>query len=207
MIAMPIFYGRGRVAAAIESLHRDLGARTQALWRCAVRCMPQSVTSTHHRAACHVQPKHSLHRFSARLRVTRLAPDLRQVVDESGVGLGVPANSFGDRPPMVVESRPPHEEAEVTGVDQFTRNVLGRSRHQVGECPDLLGRRDVVLGARQQEDRATDRRQIHLRAVDQKNAAGQFVVNEQVLDDPQVEGAGKVGVHSNQLVKSMCRAT
>ena len=44
----------------------------------------------------------------------------------SGDGLGVPTHSFGDRPPMLVESRTAHEEPEVAGVDEFTRNMLGR---------------------------------------------------------------------------------
>jgi hypothetical protein len=50
-----------------------------------------------------------------------------------------------------------HEQAEMSGIDQLARYVLGRSRHQVGECPDLLSRRDVILCARKQEDRTIDR--------------------------------------------------
>jgi hypothetical protein len=43
--------------------------------------------------------------------------------------------------------------------------------------------------------------------VDDEHAASQFVVDEQVLDDPELEGSGQIRVHSNQLVKSMCRVT
>jgi hypothetical protein len=64
---------------------------------------------------------------------------------QSGPGLGVPSHPFGDGPPMLVESRAPHEEPEVSGIDEFTRNVLGRSRYQLGEGTDLLRRRRTLL--------------------------------------------------------------
>ncbi len=35
-------------------------------------------------------------------------------------------------------------------------------------------------------------RQVHLLAVDDEHAASQFVVDEQVLDDPEVEGSGQI---------------
>ena len=68
----------------------------------------------------------------------------------------------------------------------------GWSRDQVGECPDLLWRCDVVLDAREQEDRTIDGRQIHPPPVDDEHAASHFVVDEQVLDDPEVEGSGQI---------------
>jgi hypothetical protein len=37
---------------------------------------------------------------------------------QSGPGLGVPSHPFGDGPPMLVESRAPHEEPEVSGIDE-----------------------------------------------------------------------------------------
>ena len=47
-IAMPIFYGRGRVAGAIELTSRSR-RRAEARQQRAVRCVPQSVTATHDR--------------------------------------------------------------------------------------------------------------------------------------------------------------
>ena len=48
--------------------------------------------------------------------------------------------------------------------------------------PDLLGRRDVVRGARKQEDRTIDRWQVHPFAAPGQCTASQFVVDEQVID-------------------------
>ena len=85
-----------------------------------------------------------------------------------------------------------HEQIEVSGIDQLARYVPGWSRDQVGECPDLLWWCDVVLDAREQEDRTIDGRQVHPPPVDDEHAASQFVVDEQVLDDPELEGSGQI---------------
>ena len=50
----------------------------------------------------------------------------------------------------------------------------------------------MVLDAREQEDRTIDGRQVHPPPVDDEHAASQFVVDEQVLDDPEVEGSGQI---------------
>ena len=44
---------------------------------------------------------------------------------------------------------------------------------------------DVVLDARELEARTIDGRQVHLPPVDNEQAASQFVVDEQVPDDPE----------------------
>ena len=59
---------------------------------------------------------------------------------------------FGNGPPVLSERSATHEEAEMARLHQLTRDVLGRSRYQIRERPDLLGRGDVVLGPREQED-------------------------------------------------------
>ena len=125
----------------------------------------------------------------------------------SGPTLRVRPHAFGNRRPVPGERSAAHEQTEVPAIDQLARYVPGWSRDQVGECPDLLWRCDVVLGACEQEDRTIDGRQVHLPPVDDEHAASQFVVDEQVLDDPELEGSGQIRVHSNQLVKSMCRVT
>ena len=110
----------------------------------------------------------------------------------SVVVLRVCPHPFGNGPPVLSEGGSAHEKAEMAGLDKLARDVLGRSGNQIGKRPDLLGRRDVVLGARQQEDRAVDRRQVYRFTADHKHAARQFVVDEQMLDDPEVEGAGQI---------------
>ena len=59
----------------------------------------------------------------------------------SGATLRVHPHPFGNR----LQCGAAHEQAEVSSIDQLARYVLGWSRDQVGECPDLLRRRDAVL--------------------------------------------------------------
>ena len=56
-IAMPIFYGGGRVAAAIELAVRDLGSRMEAGRRRAIRCVSQSLAPTGHRVSRDGKPR------------------------------------------------------------------------------------------------------------------------------------------------------
>ena len=55
-IAMPIFYGRGRVAAAIELTVGNLCNGAEAGQQRTIGGMPQSVSPTHHRATREGQP-------------------------------------------------------------------------------------------------------------------------------------------------------
>ena len=57
-IAMPIFYGGGRVAAAIELAVRDLSSRIEAGGRRAIRCVSQSLAPTGHRVSRDGKPRH-----------------------------------------------------------------------------------------------------------------------------------------------------
>ena len=57
-IAMPIFYGGGRVAAAIELAVQDLSSRIEASRRRAIRCVSQSLAPTGHRVSRDGKPRH-----------------------------------------------------------------------------------------------------------------------------------------------------
>jgi hypothetical protein len=80
----------------------------------------------------------------------------------------------------------------VPAIDRLARYVPGWGRDQVGECADLLWRCDVVLDACEQEDRTIGDRQVHLPPVDDEHGASQFVVDEQVLSDPELDGSGQI---------------
>ena len=56
-IAMPVFYGGGRVAAAIELTVAGSRQRTEAGRQRAIRCLPQSLTPTRHRDSRDGTPK------------------------------------------------------------------------------------------------------------------------------------------------------
>ena len=103
----------------------------------------------------------------------------------SSPALRVRPHAFGNRRPVLGQRGAAHQQTEVPAIDQLARYVPGRGRDQVGECPDLLWRCDVVLDAREQETRTIDGRQVHLPPVDNEQAASQFVVDEQVPDDPE----------------------
>jgi hypothetical protein len=70
--------------------------------------------------------------------------------------LRVRPHAFGNRRPVLGQRGAAHQQTEVPAIDQLARYVPGRGRDQVGECPDLLWRCDVVLDAREQGDRTID---------------------------------------------------
>ena len=74
----------------------------------------------------------------------------------SGATLRVRPHAFGNRRPVLGQRGAAHQQTEVPAIDQLARYVPGRGRDQVGECPDLLWRCDVVLDAREQGDRTID---------------------------------------------------
>jgi hypothetical protein len=61
----------------------------------------------------------------------------------------------------------------------------------VGQCEHLSTGCDVIGRAGKQIERAGDDAQGNDLAADDQRSLGQFVVLEEVLDDPQIEGAGE----------------
>jgi hypothetical protein len=114
----------------------------------------------------------------------------RTTCSQSSV-LGVRTHAFGDRPPVLHEGGTPHEEPKMAGVDQLARNMLDWSRYQIGQCPHLFGWRDVILvpASRKIGQLIADKSTV---VPSTTSTPRKFVLNEQVLDDPEVEGTWKV---------------
>ncbi len=73
-----------------------------------------------------------------------------------------------------------------------------RGRDVVGQRPDLVGGGDVVGLAGHEEQRTVDGRKVDVLPVDDQIARDERVAQEQVLDDPEVEGPRQVLGPSNQ---------
>ena len=93
---------------------------------------------------------------------------------------------------MIPQRFASHEQAEVTAGGGFRDDLLGWCGDEVPRREYLPGRGDVVGCAGEQIQRAADPAQVHPVSADHQFALDQFVALEQVLDQPQVEGAGDV---------------
>jgi hypothetical protein len=83
-----------------------------------------------------------------------------------------------------------HEQPEVASGSETALGVLGGRGRVVGEREGLIGSCDVVGCAGEQVQRTLDPAELDVLAADLKLAGDQLVVAEEVLDDPEIEGAG-----------------
>src|SRR6185503_20538993 len=82
------------------------------------------------------------------------------------------------------------EQAQVAARRRAPDHVRGRGGRMVGQREDLRRRGDVVDRAAEQEQGRVDAPEVDALATDLELARDQGVAPEEVLDDPQVEGAG-----------------
>src|SRR6478672_3919319 len=71
-----------------------------------------------------------------------------------------------DLGPVVAQRLGAHEQAEVPAARHAADDVLRGRPRVLGDREDLLGRRDVVVGAAQQEQRGGDAPEVHPLAAD-----------------------------------------
>ena len=93
---------------------------------------------------------------------------------------------------MFTERFVAHEQSEMSACGEVPAYELGRGRDDVGDREYLVGGGDVVGRSGEQVERHRDVREVDPASANSYCSIDQFVIAEQMADDPQVEASRDV---------------